>query len=180
MDSSSNVPFDEYRKEKDFVKVLARHLNVSPGNSRAAVVTYGNRAAEVIGFDIQRSVSAFETAVDNSPYINGNRRIDRSLNKSAQIMDNARPLTIKVVVLLTAGKQSSEFGSQSPAQAAKPLRERDVYIYVVTIGLNDISELRPVVQHPSHIFRMVTYDDLKPRSRTVGQIVIDTSSKIEF
>lgn len=178
MDSSSNVPVAEYKKEKDFVKYLAKYLNVSPGNSRAALVAYGNRAAEVIGFDIKRSLADFETAVENSPYIKGNRRIDRSLNKTSLIMANARPSVTKIVVLLTAGKQSSDFGSQSPGQAAIPLLESGVYIYVMAIGQEpDISELRPLVQQLSQIFRMSSYDDLEPRSTAIGQMIIDTSSK---
>jgi len=178
IDSSSNVPFGEYKKEKDFIKVLARYLNISPGNSQGALVAYGNRAAEVIGFDIERPLSVFETAVDNSPYINGKRRIDRSLNKTAQVMANARPSATKIVVLLTAGKQSSEVGSQTPGQAAAPLLKDGVYTYVVAIGREtDISELRPMVQDLSHIFRMASYDDLMPRSTTIVQMIIDTSSK---
>ena len=175
MDSSSNVPFSNYKKEKDFVKDLARYLNVSPGNSRAAVVTYGSRAAEVIGFDIRRSVSDFETAVDNSPYINGRRRIDRSLGKIVEIMTNARPTVTKLVVLLTADKQLSEFGSTTPARAAKPLWEKGVNIFIIAIGRRNILELRELL--PVNIFRVAIYDDLKLQTATIGQMIVERSSK---
>ena len=175
MDSSSNVPFSNYKKEKDFVKDLARYLNVSPGNSRAAVVTYGSRAAEVIGFDIRRSVSDFETAVDNSPYINGRRRIDRSLGKIVEIMTNARPTATKLVVLLTADKQLSEFGSTTPARAAKPLWEKGVNIFIIAIGRRNILELRELL--PVNIFRVAIYDDLKLQTATIGQMIVERSSK---
>ena len=175
MDSSSNVPFSNYKKEKDFVKDLARYLNVSPGNSRAAVVTYGSRAAEVIGFDIRRSVSDFETAVDNSPYINGRRRIDRSLGKIVDIMSNARPTATKLVVLLTADKQLSEFGSTTPARAAKPLWEKGVNIFIIAIGRRNILELRELL--PVNIFRVAIYDDLKLQTATIGQMIVERSSK---
>ena len=174
MDSSSNVPFYDFKTEKDFVKDLARYLNVSPGNSRAAVVTYGSRAAEVIGFDIRRSVSDFETAVDNSPYINGRRRIDRSLDKIVEIM-NARPTATKLVVLLTADKQLSEFGTTTPARAAKPLWEKGVNIFIIAIGRRNILELRELL--PVNIFRVAIYNDLKLQTATIGQMIVERSSK---
>ena len=178
MDSSSTVPVKDYKKEKEFVKYLARYLNVSPGNSRSALITYGSRAAEVVGFDIQRSVSDFETAVDKAPFVSGDRRIDRSLDKTSEIMANARQQATKIVVLLTSGKQASAFGSKTPGEAAIPLREGGVYSYVVAIGQEpNITELRPVVQETSHIFRMASFDDLEPRRTTVGQIIVETSSK---
>ena len=175
MDSSSNVPFYDFKTEKDFVKDLARYLNVSPGNSRAAVVTYGSRAAEVIGFDIRRSVSDFETAVDNSPYINGRRRIDRSLDKIVEIMTNARPTATKLVVLLTADKQLSEFGTTTPARAAKPLWEKGVNIFIIAIGRRNILELRELL--PVNIFRVAIYNDLKLQTATIGQMIVERSSK---
>ena len=175
MDSSSNVPFSDFKTEKDFVKDLAKSLNVSPGNSSAAVVTYGSRAAEVIGFDIRRSVSDFEKAVDNSPYINGRRRIDRSLDKIVEIMTNARPTATKLVVLLTADKQLSEFGSTTPARAARPLWEKGVNIFIIAIGRRNILELRELL--PVNIFRVAIYDDLKLQTATIGQMIEEKSSK---
>jgi len=178
IDSSSPVPLEDYKKEKEFVKYLARYLNVSPGNSRAALVTYGNRAAEVFNFDINRPFSNFEGAVDRAPFVGGDRRIDRSLDKTSQIMADARPTVTKIFVLLTSGKQASAFGSKTPGEAATPLLKGGVYSYVVAISLKpDITELRPVVQESSHIFRMASFDDLRAGWTTVGDIIVDTSSK---
>lgn len=172
------MPLEDYKKEKEFVKYLARYLNVSPRNSRAALITYGNRAAEVVGFDINRPLSNFEAAVDRAPFVSGDRRIDRSLDKASQIMADARPTATKIVVLLTSGKQASAIGSKTPGEAAIPLQKGGVYSYVVAISQEpDISELRPVVQEPSHIFRMASFDDLRTRWTTVGEIIVDSSSK---
>ena len=172
------MDLEDYKKEKEFVKYLARYLNVSPGNSRAALITYGNSAAEVVGFDINRPFSNFEAAVDRAPLVGGDRRIDRSLDKISQIMADARPTVTKIVVLLTSGKQASAFGSKSPGEAAIPLLKGGVYSYIVAISQKpDISELRSVVQEPSHIFRMASFDDLRTRWTTVGEIIVDKSSK---
>ena len=178
MDSSAAVPLEDYKKEKEFVKYLARYLNVSPGNSRAALVTYGNRAAEVVGFDLNRPLSNFQAAVDRAPFAGGDRRIDQALDKTSQIMADARPTARKIVLLLTSGKQASASGSKTPGEAAIPLLKGGVYSYVVAISLKlDISELRPLVQESSHIFRMGSFDDLRTRWTTVGDVIVDTSSK---
>ena len=178
IDSSSAVTLEDYKKEKEFVKYLARYLNVSPGNSRAALITYGDRASEVVGFDINRPFSNFEAAVDRATFLGGDRRIDRSLDKTSEIMADARPTLTKIFVLLTSGKQASAFGSKTPGEAAAPLLKGGVYSYVVAISRQpDISELRPVVQESSHIFRMASFDDLRSGWTTVGDIIVDTSSK---
>ena len=178
MDSSSSVSSRDYSKEKEFVKYLATYLNVLPGNSRAALITYGNAASEVIEFDIKRLRADFESAVEKAPFVGRNRRIDRALEKASQMMANARPWVRKIVILLTSGKQSRESGSKTPGEAAIPLLDKGVYNYVVAIGQEpDISELRPVVQQPAQIFRMTSFDDLEPRKTTVGGIIVETSSK---
>ena len=178
LDSSSGVPVTDYKKQKDFVKLLSRDLDVSPGRSNAGLVVFGNMATEVLSFDSNRSLSNFEKAVDNSPYLNGNRRIDRALDETVKIMTKARPSSTKVVILLTGGNQSSDSGIQSPGEAALPLLKSGAYIYVVAIGREtNITQLRPVVQEWSHIFRMASYDDLRRRETSLAYVVIDTSSK---
>ena len=62
MDSSKDVNFINFIKEKAYVKLLAKRLNVSPGKSRAAVVVYGSSSQLKIDFDAYDSLSAFETA----------------------------------------------------------------------------------------------------------------------
>lgn len=179
LDSSSGVRVTDYKKQKDFVKLLARDLNVSPGRSNAALLVFGKIATEVLSFASNRSLSDFETAVNNSPYLTGKRRIDRALNETVKIMAKARPSATKVVILLTAGNQSSDSGVQSPGEAAIPLLSSGAYIYVVAIGREtNITQLRPVVQEWSHIFRMAFYDDLRRRETSVAYAVIDSSSKI--
>lgn len=137
------MPLKDYKKEKEFVKYLARYLNVSPGNSRAALITYGNRAAEVVGFELNRPLSNFEATVDRAPFAGGARRIDRSLDKASQIMADARPTVRKIVVLLTSGKQASASVSKTPGEAAIPLLKGGVYSYIVTIGLKPFDRIQP-------------------------------------
>ncbi|XP_068690493.1 collagen alpha-3(VI) chain-like [Montipora foliosa] len=177
LDSSTGVSFSDYKKQIDFVKLLAQDLSISSRYSNAALVVYGEMAEEVLSFDRNRSLSDFETAIDNSPHLRGERRIDRALNETVRIMANARPSATKVVVLLTAGKQTSQSGGQSPGEAALPLLKNSVYNYVVAVGQEpDIAQLRPVVQDLSHIFRMASYDDLESQEPLVAHVIIDTST----
>ena len=71
MDSSSEVTRDEYLKEKDFVASLADSLNLSPGRTRGAVLTYGFISTLVANFDSYSSFPLFKNAIDRTTYIGG-------------------------------------------------------------------------------------------------------------
>lgn len=96
MDSSTLVQSREYLNEKQFVKSLAKFLNVRPGHSRAALVTYGSRAFRVVNFDGTKTIKEFEYAVDGAGKAGGPRRIDTALSTAATMLYESRPNVPKV------------------------------------------------------------------------------------
>lgn len=86
----------DYIKEKDFIKSLAKFLNVRPGHSRAALVTYGSQAFRVVNFGETDTLKAFEHAVDRAGKAGGPRRIDRALASAAIMLDESRRNVPKV------------------------------------------------------------------------------------
>lgn len=71
MDSSAEVSRGDYAKEKDFVESLASFLRLSPGGTRAAVLTYGYTATLVANYDSYDTLTPFKNAVQRAPYISG-------------------------------------------------------------------------------------------------------------
>lgn len=180
VDSSSEVSRENYNKEKGFIKSLAKTLNLAPGKTRGSVVIYGGVASLEIRFNAYSNSTAFDEAVDDLPYLGSLRRMDLGLREGADAMKDARPDVPKVVVLLTAGRQS--LSSNLLPQSVKPLQDLGANIYVVAIGSQpDDQELRPVVKEPGDVLKVSTFDDLTPQTRPIAKhIVNETGKKTSF
>ena len=157
MDSSQTVTLEAYRQEKSFVKEMAKHLNVYPGESRAALITYGSTAYRVDTF----GNAQFEDSVDQARSMGGARRIDLALQKAAQLLTFARLSVPKILVLLTAGNQQS--GSQSPDYATRLIQTRGGRLFVVMVGRGpDENEFNKIVEKPTDAFRVPPFDSIQP------------------
>lgn len=157
MDSSQAVSQEAYRQEKTFVKEMAMHLNVYPGESRAALITYGYTAYTVNTFGNTR----FDDSVDRAPSIRGARRIDLALQKAAQLLTFARRSVPKLLVLLTAGNQQS--GPQSPDYATSLIQARGGRSFVVMAGREpDEKEFNKIVEKPADTFRVPLFNRIQP------------------
>lgn len=66
IDSSSGIKKSDFDNQKEFVKKVARALNVKPGKSRGALVTYGNTPKNVFVFDEYGSQYQFDAKVDEA------------------------------------------------------------------------------------------------------------------
>lgn len=156
MDSSRSVTLEAYRQEKSFVKEMARHLNVYPGESRAALITYGSSAYRVYTFGNTR----FEDSLDRARYVGGARRIDLALQKAAQLLTFARLSVPKLLVLLTAGNQQS--GPQSPDYATSLIQARGGRSFVVMVGRGpDENKFNKIVEKPTDTFRVPPFDRIQ-------------------
>lgn len=176
VDSSSEVSRENYNKEKGFIKSLAKTLNLAPGKTRGSVVIYSGVASLEIRFNAYSNSTAFDEAVDDLPYLGSLRRMDLGLREGGDAMKDARPDVPKVVVLLTAGRQS--LSSNLLPQSVKPLQDLGANIYVVAIGSQpDDQELRPVVKEPGDVLQVSTFDDLTPQTRPIAKHIVNKTGK---
>ena len=134
MDGSSFVTQSNLIDEKDFVKSLARFLNVSPGTSRAALVLYGTFSITEMRFNDSRSWRDFSDGVDLAQAVGGLRRMDIALKEATNLLADKRRGVPHVVVLVTTGEQSSSVGDIPLDDALEPLENLGVHTFVVAIG----------------------------------------------
>ena len=164
VDSSSGVRPQDYNREKTFVKSLAQLLNVSPDKSRAALITYGSYAEDVFGFDDYQTIAAFEALVDGARAIGGSRRTDRALEFAGGLVQAARSTVPRIVIILTAGKQSSASGVKPLDIPAKALRDIGGRLFVVAIGAEpDVDKLVAATESPADVFSLSSFGDLAPK-----------------
>ena len=71
VDSSSFVTQRNFLKEKQFVKSLAKFLNVSSEASRASVVLFGSRPTTAIRFGDYRTLDNFNILLDRGRLYGG-------------------------------------------------------------------------------------------------------------
>ena len=178
MDSSNEVTPQHYTKEKQFVKSVARALNLAPEKSRVAVVIYSDYATTPVNFADYQTTARFNDAVDNIIHIRRTRRMDRALSETVQVLKQARPSVPKIVVFLTSGRQDT--GAPSLNAAARALNETGAMTYLVAIGQRpDLRELRIIVQKSERIIPVRVFGDLEPQSRSITRLIADEVGKFE-
>lgn len=177
VDSSFEVSLEQFKKEKYFVASLAKTLNLGPAKTRGSAITYGRRALVGIEFDDHPNPAAFEEAVDELPRIWYDRRMDKALRRSADMMKVARADVPKVVLLLTAGRQSPP--RNTLLQSVEPLKNLGTNVFVVGIGSRpDSQELRSIVDEPGDVLMVSTFNDFSPsRTRQIARHIVNRTGK---
>lgn len=178
VDSSASVGNPNFKKEKEFVKSLARLVNVTSEKSRVAVIAYSRSTIPVVRFDGYQSLDDLDKKVDDMPLLGESyRRMDVALQSAAQILNSARQHTPKIAVLLTAGRQIP--GGVSLDTAARPLRNLNVTVIVVAVGQQyNKQELDPVVSEQKDLFEIESFNVLLSRARTIGKAIEEKSGNL--
>ena len=178
VDSSASVGNPNYKKEKEFVKSLARLVNATSEKSRVAVIAYSRSTIPVVRFDGYQSLEDFDKKVDDMPLLGESyRRMDVALQSAAQILNSARQHSPKIAVLLTAGRQVP--GGVSLDTATQPLRNLNVTVLVVAVGQQyNKQELDPVVSEQKDLFEIESFNVLLSRARTIGEAIEEKSGNL--
>lgn len=167
IDASSFVTRDNLIKEKDFVKSLAKFLNVSPEASRAALVLFGTLPNTEVKFNDYSALRDFNDRVDQARALGGFRRMDRALDEATNVLADRRRGVPHVVVLVTTGKQSRSEDSISLDEALEPLEKLGVHTFVVAIGHDPDTS--------THVLSLPSIDDLPSRVYNMAKQIKSTS-----
>lgn len=181
MDSSSHVAPDNYILEKNFVKLMARLLNLAHNRSRAALYAFSDRPMLQITFDGYEDREAFDAAVNNAPLLQGTRRIDRAFEAAGQLLrTRSRPSVPKYVILLTTGKQTRVTDARSLDDSSRQISSYGGRVFVVAIltGGFTIRDFYPAVQRPEDAFPIPSYVDLIPRAPSIASRIMGSWRKL--
>lgn len=181
MDSSRYVSANNYIMEKNFVKLLARLLNLSNNRSRAALYTFGDRPQLQITFDGFEDREAFDAAVNNAPHLQGSRRIDRAFQSAEELLrTKSRASVPKYVVLLTTGTQTRAVDTRSLDVSSRLIRSYGGRVFVVAIltGGYTVRDFYPAVQRSEDAFSVASYADLLPRAPSIASRIMGSWRKL--
>lgn len=178
LDASTPVGRNNFDKEKAFIKLLARSLNVSPGKSRAALITYSTNSFTVIPLGGYSTVQDFERTLDAIAFYGGERRMDRALEEAVGLFKKARPDVDRKVILLTAGRQTPGDDEKPLDKVKKRLLDVGALPFIVAIGTDhDIPTLTTAVEDPKDIFKVPSFDDLLSQVSSTATGVANRTSK---
>ena len=166
LDASRNVQPNVYKIEKDFVKSLAGHFNLSPTGPRASAVIYGQEARTVSRFTDPN----FESNLDSATLLGTPRRMDKALEHTARILATSRKDSRRIAILLTAGNSAN--GSKSLEEAIKPLRRIGAQTFVVVIGeQTNIQHILLAVDRLQDVFRAPRAVILERQSIPIARVI---------
>ena len=162
LDESGSVNSNNWQKEEQFTKVIAKMANIKPDGGRASVITFAGNAHLDIKFKAYQNYNSFARAVDNLRQSRGGTNIIRALNKGLsdmfQVRNGMRPESEKIAVLITDGQDSN--GIKMYTQVAQKYRQRNIKLIVVGVGSVDRTKLKKLVQRPEDLFVSRSFDDL--------------------
>lgn len=169
IDSSASIGEIDYKKEKDFIKLLASSFHLSPSHSRAAIIMSSDSVSLKVGFDQHTDIGTFKSAVENLPYKKGNTQIDKALEVAhSELFVKARSGLPKIAIVLTDGRQTPAPDPKSLKDASESLRRAGVRILAVGIGDVDSSNLRLMTDSDNDVFLAKDFDDLKLKFREIA------------
>lgn len=178
LDASTPVGRDNFDKEKAFVKLLARSLNVSPGKSRAALITYSTNPSTVIQLGDYSTVQDFDGILDDIQFYGGDRRIDRALVEAVGLLKKARPDVDRKVILLTTGRQTPGDDEEPLDKVKKMLLDVGALPFIVAIGTDhDIPTLTTAVEDPKDMFKVQSFEVLLSQVSSIATVVANRTSE---
>lgn len=175
VDASGSVGRDNYKKQKEFIKILASRYDLV-NSSQAAVIVFSNHASNEIQLGSKKTALSFATAVDNIPYFQAFTRIDLALRLAYDeyISTGSSNGTERLVILLTDGKQTrNDF--MTPAyvpieETVQLLRSKAARMFAVGIGHSvDVTEMRIVTEQEDDIFLATEFNDLVAKADLIAK-----------
>ena len=163
IDGSRGVNAQVFEQQKFFVESLANQFFISPRGPRGSAVTYAQDPVTATRFGEPN----FVEKVRSLSVIGTSRRMDKALEHAAFLLDKETRKGPKIVILLTAGKDSP--GAKQLNEAKKSLDDLSAQVYVVAIGREpDLQALSSIVDRSRDIFSIPRISDLSSKTRPIA------------
>ena len=177
LDSSIGVRSADFEAQQQFAKALAEAFNVGSG-TRMALIIYSDTTLLTARFSDSSSVGEFQRLVDDALFLDGPRRLDKALEKTATVFSTAREGYPKVAVLVAAGRQSQSAGSKPLDVASRALKELGVARIVLAAGDRAAQrEVRVVVDRDSDVFWVQSMASLVAQATPIVQYIVTNYGK---
>ena len=169
IDASLDVTGSDFVKEKDFVKSVARTLELPLNETKIAAIPYGASVKSGI-LNTYQTLSEFDRDVDSLQRLTGSRRMDEALKATRNILRREKAAERNIVILLTAGRQAVGYRGVLLTNSGKGAMEAGAEIFVVAIGkAHSVEELKSIVLSSQDIYQIGSFNYLQREARPIGK-----------
>ncbi|CAI9741730.1 Hypothetical predicted protein [Octopus vulgaris] len=159
IDSSGSVGGPNFQKTKTFLNNVVSNLDISQNETRVAVLRFSSKPYVMFNFDKHSTKAAVTSAI---AYNGGGTNTDSALDLArTSVFANTtrKSVAVKVLVLVTDGKSSSE---NKTVAAAQKLKDAGVTIFTIGVVNPKVSELIASASEPSctHFINLKSYSEI--------------------
>ena len=179
MDTSKNVGKDDLDAIKNLIIQQGKVYSLSKDGVRAAVISYGATAKNVLQINKGISLTALRTALNQLKQTSESRRPEEALRRVKDIIvnnkDEVRQYAGKVAILIISGsKATSDINLLS--SEARALYRAGVNIAVILIG-SDLQkeDLKSILARPDSIVDVTSSDQLSDVTSAISDTVHSTA-----
>ena len=177
LDSSRSMQSNHFETQKDFIKLVAKHLHLAPRKSRVGTIVFSDEARSEISLSQFRNYDHFNNLVNKLTFRGGRTRIDKAVEQAALMFAGANSRHVKVprfFVLLTDGAQTVSPDMVNLNVAVAPLRSAGVKVIAVGIGSSvSYSELVTLAHTNQDVFLVQSFDQLMTAVELVKEKICD-------
>ena len=178
LDGAGNITREDFKRQQEFVKSLAKSFKISTSGPRAGIVVYGQRAYPMVRPSDYTSLEDFLSVVRRARVVGGDRRLAVGLTTTASLLSRQGRDGAKVVIVLSGGKNSNQT-DKALGNALKLLRTHQARVYVVGVGPNlSSNQLRRLVLSAEDVFSLPSFISLPRRVLPVAQHVSRNYGKL--
>lgn len=169
MDESGSIGYNNYQKEKQFVREMIETFDISPVQARVAIVEFSSNARLSVALDNYGSKARLMCAVSKFGYSKGSTHTAKALavvhhNVLRPAIDNpvSSTETVQIVIVLTDGK-SNDPDKTALKRVVKNLKNDIPDLTVIAVGVASykLSELKLIATNSKrHVFTASNFDKL--------------------
>ncbi|KAG1659024.1 Sushi, von Willebrand factor type A, EGF and pentraxin domain-containing protein 1 [Nymphon striatum] len=158
LDASGSIKKHNFPHEIKFTELVSRMFTVSADFTRVSVISYSNVVDVPIDYiknSENNNMCTLLKDLKTVPYSGRNTNTAGALKESGNILKNARPDSNKIVLLISDGKSSKEYGA--PIPVAQSLRTSGYIVFSIGVASINKDELLAVASSPQHIYMLKNF-----------------------
>ena len=167
---------DGFNEAKDFIKNMVRdNYTISEGGTHVGIVEYSDEPSVKLRLDEMFDKNLINNKIDEiTPSEGKSANLDKALEKSVDKMFSValggRPSAKKILVVIAASNTTAK---EALKEAAKPLKERGVRIYVIALHDADPKVLSELVPDKKKVKKVKDKKELPPLHDEISRLIDD-------
>ncbi|KAJ8336126.1 hypothetical protein SKAU_G00394690 [Synaphobranchus kaupii] len=170
VDASANVPRNDYRRVKAFVKGVVSQFDIDADLTQVAMVIYGERPRTVFGLSAFDSHGRMKKVISQAPYLDSDPRAGKALlhvlEDTLSVGGGARPGVHKAVVVITDGRSADDV-----AAAADEMRGNGIAVLTMGPGSVHSRALLGIAGNARLAIPVPSYERLKHYANNLVQTI---------